>query len=146
MPANGNFIIETTQAISDLQVLDLLCCGFEGHITYWCAGVSVEQLPDGTTMDDFRQGGSMQTKGNYFHWMQLVPVCGGVLRITTWDEDEDGNQISYLLGREQLALGLERMSQHCEYQWRTFLSENADADTGDAFIQCCLFEGGPIYG
>lgn len=58
------------------QVIDLLTTGIEGGINYWAQIVDTE-YPAGTSAKDFREGGKMQTKNDYYHWAELLPMTPG---------------------------------------------------------------------
>jgi hypothetical protein len=121
------------------RVCGLLCCAFEGGSNYWYRDAKIDRLPDGYVRADFKVGGRHeQALGSYWHWIQAVPVLGGEVSFIH-EEDEP----RAVLGREQLARGLELLK--ATRHWADFVDENDDADTGDAFLQLCVF-GEVVYG
>jgi hypothetical protein len=127
--------------IPDDRVKSLLCCGIEGGIGYWCQIVEYKFEPP-LTIDDFREGGQFQGE-HYYHPSELIPLVPGCAVV--FQDVEDGSQ--YLLDREKIKRGLKVMSTKPEIKrhWADFIKNNSDADTGDVFIQCCIF-GDVIYG
>ena len=87
----------------------------------------------------------MQPKDDYWHWMQLLPVKGGSVEFVLHDTDENDRPQRLTLGRPEILSGLKAMREKYKGHWNDVITENTDADTGDAFIQCCLF-GEVIYG
>lgn len=140
-----SFKIETE--ISDKDVSLLLCDAFEGGSNYWYADLSYE-LPEGISFEEFREGGARQSKDEYWHWSQLIPLTEGctlTLR-DKLDEDheEEGGKL-HRIRREDLERGLKIFAEKCPNQLANLLSENDDADTGDCFLQCVVF-GEVLYG
>tara|TARA_B100000945_G_C20238142_1_gene528593 strand:- start:155 stop:496 length:342 start_codon:yes stop_codon:yes gene_type:complete len=94
------------------DVIDLLSTGLEGGINYW-ASVCLE-------------GGE-----NYYD-IKHPDWC-----ITVYDNETD--DVLGKLNMTSLQSGLESMSNIARSHYNNFLIEDCDAETGDVFIQCCLF-------
>lgn len=62
--------------ISIQRMRDLLVSAFEGGSNYWYL-INGKQLRAGLKMADFKEGGSQQPKGDYYHWSQLIPTVRG---------------------------------------------------------------------
>ena len=125
------------------QVRGLLCCAFEGGSNYWYVDVAMASTPEGYTRSDFRTGGKAQTKGDYWHWSQLLPTMGG--SVTLRVEGECG---LHTLDAAAIERGLQLMAdaELCDSRhWADFVNENEDACTGDVFLQLCLF-GDVVFG
>jgi hypothetical protein len=138
------FAVVKTQ-ISEQRVSDLLCSALDpayGGSLYW-AGTQGYEYPAGKTKDDFE-----------YRFMEVV-LAGG--KHIFFDADEDTSNKGYsakkkeewTLTREKLVNGLTVMASLKEgeggHHWPNFIAENDDAETGDVYLQCCLF-GKIVYG
>jgi hypothetical protein len=129
--------------ITRQRMFDLICCGFEGGVGYWCQIMDYEN-PD-------------QIKVTYKHNELPLTEKGAVLCQEFEDgyggqDDEgywlgeDGNRLEVLkLDQAAYKRGLEIMSEKYPRHFRNFLDENEDAETGDVFVQCALL-GEIVYG
>ena len=123
--------------VSTQRISDLLCTAFEGGVSYWSEWPSPDAFPEGQSRADFE----------FFH-IELPLVEGGSVKFRDAEEpdeefaDADGY---YRLNLEKVTKGLKVMAAEYPYHWGNFVSENDDADTGDCFLQCCIF-GRIIYG
>lgn len=125
-------------------IRDLLTTAFEGGSNYWYT-IDDQQPPPGTTMDDFREGGRMQTPGDYFHWSQLIPTIPGGHLIVMDKLADEGVDSKYRLDLEALDKGLRLFKQHYPKRYAEVIEENYDANHGDLFLQLSVF-GDVIYG
>jgi hypothetical protein len=125
--------------ITDDQIKGLLCCAFEGGSNYWATIAKYDTGPH--TFADFREGGKFQLPGCYWHPAQLIPLVDGCAVVV---KEPDSNE-EYRLDRAAIERGLLAMQAKVPRQFANLLNDNADADTGDAFLQCCLF-GELVYG
>jgi hypothetical protein len=68
---------------------------------------------------------------------------GGSIIIT---DKEDSSAGEYILNLESIEKGLKlwAASEQYGHHWTNFQNDNADAETGDVFLQFCLF-GDCIY-
>ncbi len=85
----------------------------------------------------------MQDPKNYWHPLQLIPTTvGGSLRLHDYQMEQ-----WYILDKAAIERGLTKLS-NCPglaRHWANVTLDNADAETGDVFIQCCL-HGEVVYG
>lgn len=135
--------VKLPQGISERAVRDLLCSAFEGGSSYWACNASYN-LRDGLTVEDFKEGGSEAIKvGDYYPAIQLAPFVEGCS--VTLEDCEDGTVFSEELSRATMARGLDTMAEKYSGHFQNFIDENADGDTSDVFLQCCIF-GEVVYG
>lgn len=112
--------------ISDERISDLLCSAFEGGSNYWYF-IREVNYPQGKTKADFK------------YWHMEVPLSeGGSLIIDYIEGDEDLS--GKILNRESIQKGLKLMAEKFPKHYYDFITENDDADTGDVFLQLCLYE------
>jgi hypothetical protein len=116
------------------RVRDLLVCAFEGGSNYW-AGVSYRKIREGLKPEDFLAGGSQQPTGGYYHWCQLMPTVEGCSVMVT---DQEENE-QWELDLRHLVNGLHLLAARYPHHWTDFIQENEDANTGDIYLQVCLF-------
>lgn len=114
--------------ISDQRIEDLLCCALEGGSNYWYQIVKY-RYPSRLVMDSIE----------YPH-LEL-PIKGGSVIIKDLFDDF-GEKI---LDREAIEKGLDLLQHWYPHLFDEFIHENEDADTGDIFLQLCLY-GEVIYG
>lgn len=131
--------------VSDDKIRNLLCTAFEGGSNYWYQ-IKGQVLRGDLSMVDFREGGKMQTAGDYWHWSQLIPLVDGcAILMTTKFGDELNGKKEWCLDKDAIASGLAIMREKYPKHFGDFVAENDDAITGDVFLQCCLF-GEVVYG
>lgn len=122
------------------DVAYLLCSAFEGGVGYWAQIVGyVEPKTPVAHMDI----GGDKTVYPYVDF-PLTPDGAVLIR----DVEEDGQQPdegepdegkTWRLDYAAVAKGLQVMADKYHKHFHTFLDENGDAETGDVFLQCCLF-------
>jgi hypothetical protein len=123
------FKIKTINELSDSTVADLLCSALEGGSNYWYEIMEVE-LGDNDCDPWKEQVPNLDTQDVY-----KAPFCTkGYLKIA---DSEDGQ--TKVLNRESMKKGLELMAKNYSHHFNDILTENADANTGDIFLQLCLF-------
>lgn len=105
--------------VDDQLIEDLLVCAFEGGSNYWVESIEVDP---GTQCDFYKRA--------FETYLKVIPI--------------DENQ-KYILNKLSLKKGLELMAKQYPKHFMDLVSENFDADTGDIFLQLCLF-GDVIYG
>ncbi len=127
------------------RVQDLIISAFEYGSRYWYTGLHVDVYP-----------ADKSSKRDFEFWHAEVPFeAGGVLAFGDAEEvilasdqktgmgaDEDE---LYRLDLPKIKEGLGIFARACPEQFASFLSEDDDAETGDCFLQCCIF-GEVIYG
>lgn len=137
-------------------VRGLLTSALEGGSNYWYRDLQPGAIPAGTVFDDYRQGGRCQPRNEhgeeeYWHWAELLPtVPGGSVTIKYEDDGGDGTDESlktFTLDLPTLKRGLDVMQAKYPKRWAEAVDpdDGGDADTGDCFLQCCLF-GDVIFG
>lgn len=137
--------LQLSLAVADKRLRDILCNAFEGGSNYWYF-IEDTVCPPGTTLEDFFEGGSRQDPENYFHYAELLPLEeGGALIIRTLENDEINGHKSRRLDRDTIAKGCAVMAEKYARHWSNFVTEHDDAETGDVFLQCCLF-GEIVFG
>lgn len=122
-----NETIKLEIEIKEQDLRDLLCNAIEGGSNYWCS-----------SMD--RQGGISTTLAPYRQDVPFVP--GGWLEVC---DGEDQSRSPIRLDREAIIKGLNIFATKYPRHFGNFINDNADAETGDVFLQCCCF-GEAIYG
>jgi len=119
-------------------ISDLLCCAFEGGSNYWYE-ITGYEFREGVSYADFKEGGQFTDPDCYYHPCQIIPLHEGCSVLIS-DEDQVTK-----LNRDNLVRGLEVLANKYPHHYKNIGSDEEDADTGDAYLQCCLF-GDIIYG
>ena len=133
----------TIQQVSEEQVRDLLVTALEGGSNYWIENTHYE-LREGLQYSDFQPGGS-QTLDEYFHPLELIPFVEGCSLIIQVIDEGDGFDGIQQLTRDKMMEGVKVMAADYSQHFQDFLEEDGDANTGDVFLQCCLF-GKVVFG
>jgi hypothetical protein len=112
--------------VSEQDVKDLLECAFYSGVDYWA---SVAKVVD----------------PNERHYTCEIPLDPeGEVHIA--EDDVNGEPYKmHILNREKVIQGLHIMAEKYPRHFGDFINENADAITGDVFLQCCLL-GEIVYG
>jgi len=136
--------VSTPVEVSVYRIRCLLCSAFEGGSNYWIESVE-NILAEGLKPEDFRKGGKFTTE-DYWPSHMLVPFheeCA--VKINTSRMLPRRTETS-LLNIESMRKGLELMAAwDVKHHWQAFLNEDDDAETGDVFLQFCVF-GEVIFG
>jgi len=119
--------------ISKKRISDLLCAGFEGGIGYWLANMTYVE-PVNPSFIPMLSDGKPEPR---YTWYPLNE--GGLVRL-----QPDDSIMWYPLGLISIAGGLRLMASEYPTAFQDFLNDNEDANTGDIFIQLCIF-GEVIY-
>jgi hypothetical protein len=125
--------VAVKHSISLERISDLLCSAFEGGSNYWYV-INEFVEPKALT---FRTD-----KDQVYRHLDYPLNEGGALVVGDM-EDEDSEDKR--LDLEAIERGLKIMAEKYPRHMMDFINENEDADTGDVFLQCCLF-GEAIYG
>lgn len=116
--------------VSNNVILALLCSAMEGGGSHsWCVNVEEMTAP---TLDDLAK-----IEG-YWHWSQKWPVAGGVIALTEVNPDT-GQRKLHNLGPVGIKRGLQKMADGSPVRFSDALSGQIDNETGDVFLQYCLF-------
>lgn len=129
------------------EITGLLCCAFEGGSNYWYQIEAVE-WPDGRPKSTYAEGGSSQSPDpdGYHHWSALVPLDGGAIMIGAPGARGQGvPEAPHRLDGAALARGSALLAERFPQHWADARSQDEDADTGDVFLQLCLF-GELVFG
>lgn len=120
------------------RVQDLLICAFEGGSNYWYRDLHVVSDVD------------VVGKVSNIHRYPIVPTTpGGEIGFYA-DSDGNGpddpdNPILFTLDLDKVTKGLGIMAHTYPQHWANFIAYEDDAETGDVFLQCCVF-GEIVYG
>ena len=124
-------IINIRHEISDDLIESLLCCAFEGGITYWADGVSCSDKKD------------MEKIGCWTHeYLTKTKLRGAKLII----HERYGGDVA--LTKKYIIDGLQKMDDPkngCTKALKRILSEGYDADDADLVVQMACF-GEVVYG
>jgi hypothetical protein len=109
------------------RLSDLLITAFEGGVGYWCQIVDYKEP---TVLNSFND-----TDGTIYRYGDFpLSEDGGVVL-----QETDDTEITFTLNKEALLKGLQMMSQKYPKHFSDWLNDNEDAETGDVFVQCCMF-------
>lgn len=110
--------------ISEEKIASLLCTAFEGGINYWAKIVKYVGRKENLTCahPDF--------SNNYINY-PLNQNHAVILE----EEDKTKHKLNLKAIKKGLAIFIEDYPTH----FGDFMADNADATTGDIFIQCCVF-------
>ena len=136
--------VKTTIDVPEQRLRDMLTCAFEGGSNYWYLIDESETVyADGLSYEDFKEGGKLTDPDNYHHPLEIIPFTKGC-SLHIRDKNDNGCW-GYFLGLAELEAGLQVMAEKYPRHFSDMLEENDDADTGDVYLQCCLF-GEVIFG
>jgi len=129
------------------RVEDLLCSAFEHGIGYWARVADVEWVDGAQYSHQLPvRGGSVTLEdGDGSGWPKTARDYADVSleRGLTYVERE--LDVRPKLDQETIRRGLQLMATKHSRHWAEFLAENDDAETGDVFVQLCVF-GEVIFG
>jgi hypothetical protein len=111
--------------VDDRRIQDLLCCAFEGGSNYW---YKILQIVKPTT-----HGFEKITGVERLYQYPLDPTG----RIVIGDREDP--ELKEILDINSIKKGLVVMQEKFPCDWSNFMTCHEDADTGDVFLQCCLF-------
>lgn len=122
--------------VDEQKVADLLCSGFEGGIGYWATIVGYKK-PENVFKWDL-----VGSIGGHYPYVQYPLSEGGAVLLK---DSEGDSERAWTLDLESIKTGLTTMANKYPRHYRNFIEDNSDSETGDVFIQCCLF-GEIVYG
>lgn len=112
------------------RVEDLLCSALEGGIGYWAMIIDKKRVPEATYTSE-------------------LPMRGGSFSLGDVDGAEfdpvDFPGVQPLVDRAACERGFQVMADKYPHHMARFLDETDDAETGDVFVQCCVF-GEIVFG
>ena len=115
--------------IPDQRIKDLLCCAIEGGCGHWCG------------IKDYIIASDADTSTVEYKHLDLpfIEGCGVLVHDTT-----DATLSPVLIDCVSIESGLKDMAEDYPVHFDNFMKENEDAETGNVFMQCCVF-GEVIY-
>ncbi len=116
----------TIPGITWRKITDQIVAGIEGGISYWAKS--------------FKPDGEIDTEIS--PWYDDEKIWSGDFRIKVDIDDEDDPAF---LTPESIRKGLEYLAANHLWRIDQIVKESGDAETGDVFIQACLF-GDIVYG
>ena len=135
MRISNDMTCTVSQDIAVSRLRDLLTCAFEGGSNYWYTitrylrwdGVQMVEIP----RDELPEFPHINVPFQVNCAVEIQDI-----------EDEFSLR---LLGLNDVFSGAKAMAAKYPKHWGDVMTENDDADTGDVFLQCCLFDE-VIYG
>lgn len=128
------------------RLADLLCNALEGGSNYW---YTIEKFNKPESFELYcTEKLNESDKQEIFKHLDYPVNPGGSIVVSDRKivENEVGGDItSTLIDKSRLTAGLELMSKLYPRHFANFMNEDDDAETGDVFLQCCVF-GKLVYG
>lgn len=123
------------------RIADLLCCALEGGSNYWY------------TIEKFQEPNRFEYKcfpddKKPIRHIDYPMNKGGFIIVSDRRANDDADEKDLVFKKidlESMKEGLAIMSKKYPRHFNDFMCENDDADTGDVFLQCCVF-GELVYG
>ena len=141
----SNRVVHTVGGVLPIEVemvCNLLCSAFEAGSSYWCARCTGEYV---RPSDDNMIPAEWKDYPSY-SW------CFGDGKVVCCDveeyleNDRDASECEkWILDEAAIKRGLDVMAKDFNKHFMDAVRENDDSDTGDIFLQCCLF-GKQVYG
>lgn len=125
--------VHVTIKMTRERIYDLLSCAiYSGGSAYWC----VVQKVNGPAI----VGGNHDDEPDYWNGGSVVfsANCDG-------SPYKHNGQSRFVLNDATIVSGLSLMATKCPTAFGNWLADNEDADTGDVFLQLCLF-GEVVFG
>ena len=122
---NNSPFLQVSTLVTAGCVSNLLSLAFEGGSNYWYTDLEEGHVPDGVSVD-------------FFH--VELPVKGGTVLFV-----DKETEIQHTLDQKTIVNGLQVMAERYPEHWADVLRDDGDANTGDVFLQCCIF-GELVYG
>lgn len=121
--------VNASITFKEQDIKDLLSSAFEGGSNYWY------------WIEEFGNPDNIECE---FKCIDLPLSDNGYLIIKDKEDDSDKPEL-YRLDRNIIERGIRIMSKKYPWHFENFIKDEADAETGDVFLQCCLF-GDIVYG
>lgn len=129
--------VEISLKIPIQRLQDLLTSALEGGSSYWYC-ITEKHKPEIITDRCWEEDDVV------FPHIDYPTNKGGWLKIRSLHGEVNGKS-SWMLDLAQIYLGIQKMAEKYPQHFANFIAENDDAETGDVFLQCCLF-GEIVYG
>lgn len=133
-------MIQFQAEVTEEMTRGLICSAFEGGSNYW-AEVKGYEFPEGVSYKDFKEGGKLASDWPPTQAIAFHEGCTVIMG----DREDEGEGETFRLNREALTKGLATMATKFRWHFDNMLKGNDDSETGDVFLQCCLF-GDIVYG
>jgi hypothetical protein len=117
-----------------MQICDLLSCAIEGGSNYWCV-IKEFNKPDDVNLFHSYENAEV------FEYLDYPLSEGGSIVIG----DCEGDMPDAILNLDSIKKGLEIMGEKYPRHMNDFIMGHFDADTGDVFLQCCVY-GEIVFG
>jgi len=140
MPATMK--IKTSVDVPISRVQDMLCCAFEGGSNYW---YMIEKFHKPTEFVNLSDQPYDDKKPQIFRHIDYPTNPGGYLIVSDAKQAEGKDIKKVTLDLDACQRGLHVMAEKYPRHFSAMMTENDDAETGDVFLQCCLF-GELVYG
>ena len=134
----------TVQVTAD-KISHLLSNAFAGGSNYW---YDIKTFIEPSVIEYLSDAEFAKSVGNepkIYKYLDYPLNAGGGVIITSKEDDEINGQTEFLLNLDSIGKGIQIMAEKYPKHFTNFIEENDDAETGDVFLQCCLF-GETIYG
>ncbi len=130
------------------RIRDLLCCAFEGGSNDWYYICDYQAPPADKLRLDWQLISELEKrvgqKPQCFPHLDYPVSEGGALVITSLEGDEIRGATRWRLDLETIQRGMKVFREKYPRHYDNWIAENDDAETGDVFLQCCLF-GEVVY-
>jgi hypothetical protein len=140
-----SFTVKTT--VSNQKISDQFVAAFEGGSLFWM-GRSKRIRPEGDRRSDVELcEAAGLTSDMAIYPLYFFPLVEGFgVQIELDDEGQaNGDTPPALLNRQSIQRGLDWLAEHHPSRIAEILEETGDAETGDVFLQACVF-GEIVYG
>lgn len=141
--------ISVPREVKTERVMGLLCGLIENGYSSWSHRIKSYDYATGLSEDDFKEGGRLAPKEDYWPRYCRVPLhdnCSMILLVDDEKEGEDsGKTREAIFNPENIKKGLELMAKNSPKHFNDLLDENDDANTADIFGQYVVY-GEVVYG
>lgn len=120
----------TIEGLTWRKITDQIVAGIEGGISYWCGS--------------FKPADGSAIKTDVEPWYDDEKIWAGDFNIKVEVDCEGDDEIKYLTP-ESMRRGLQYLANNHLWRIEQMIKETGDAETGDVFIQACVF-GDIVYG
>lgn len=135
--------VQTTVEVPIRRIQDMLCCAFEGGSNYWYMIEKFHEPKEFPNMFDEPWDGK---KPEVYRHIDYPTNPGGYLIVSDRKLEGEIDEVTKKkLDLDACVAGLQVMAQKYPRHFANMMQENDDAETGDVFLQCCLF-GELVYG
>ena len=127
--------IQAKDQVEEQDVADLLSCAFEGGIGHWAVIIGYKKPEVIFKWETFEGDDTI------YRYVQYPMSEGGAVIL----QDSEDSSEKWELTLDKVRSGLSVMANKYPRHYADFINGNADAVTGDVFIQCALF-GEVVFG